>query len=536
MLRSTIKLLNQVKRFSTSPPRNTKQYKLYGALPLMFGLVGGGILANNQGFKSKESIKSDSLVKIPVSELVKHKVLDDLWVTIDGKVYDLTNFIKTHPGGVNTIYQFAGKDASEVFSKQHSKGLLEILPEEACLGQLEGVLEKEELSPEEVLMEENKLKKPPVNHMFNVNDFEYIAKRVIPKDLYMFFATGADDEATLRECQAAYSRVFFRPRILTDTNDIDLSTVMLGNKVSLPLYITAFAGQAYLAPEAERTLAKLANKLGIMYMAPRLASIPLLEILKLFDSDTPVWCQCCVNPYDPELEHAFEEIEKHDQIKGVFVTTDAATGGNREKDFKTRLEGNNSSELSRYSSQVKPYPAMTWKQVIKIKESTSKPIILKGVQRSEDVLKAAELGLDGVVISNHGGRQMDYSQPPLEVLAETMPLLRQQPYYNKDKFNVFIDGGVRRASDIIKAVCLGASGVGMGKAFAYALASYGEEGAAKLLELMQIELNRDMKLIGANNIGILNESFVNLRGLYNRSGNYMDSYLRNYEPLPVPKI
>lgn len=475
-------------------------------------------------------------LKIPVAEFIKHNVLSDLWVAIDGKVYDLTQFAKLHPGGVNVLYKYAGKEATEAFGRQHGKSIIDILPPDAYKGQLDGILEKPVKTEEELRIEALQASKPPINAMFNVNDFEYVAKKVMPKEMYTFFATGSDDEATLRECHAAYSRVFFRPRILTNTNTIDLLTIMLGHKVKLPIYVTAFAGQAYLTDGAERTLAKIANDKGMMYMCPRLSSIPVGEVLKQLDEGSQMWSQCCVHWGDPEIALQVEELNKYPEITAIFITTDAALGGNREKDFKVRLEETNSPELARYSSQTKPYPAMTWDMVMKVKNNTTKSVVLKGVQRSEDVLKACELGLDGVVLSNHGGRQLDYSQPPLEVLAETMPLLRKQPYYDPTKFNVFIDGGVRRGNDVIKALALGASGVGMGKAFAYALASYGEDGARKLVDLIEAELVRNMKLLGASQVRVLNESFLNLKGLYNRTGYYDDSYMKNYDRLPAPQF
>lgn len=474
--------------------------------------------------------------KIPIADFVTHKTLSDLWIAIDGKVYDLTQFAKIHPGGVNVLYKYAGKDASEAFGKQHGSTIMELLPADAYKGELDGVLEKPKKTEEEIRIEALEASKPPINAMFNVNDFEYVAKRVMPKEMYTFFATGADDEATLRECHAAYSRIFFRPRILTNTDTIDLLSVMLGRKVDFPIYVTAFAGQAYLTDGAERTLAKIANEKGMMYMCPRLASIPVTEVLKEFDEGTPMWAQCCVHWGDPEITKQVTELNKYDQITAIFITTDAALGGNREKDFKVRLEETNSPELARYSAQSKPYPAMTWDMVMKVKNNTKKSVVLKGVQRTEDILRACELGLDGVVISNHGGRQLDYSQPPLEILAETMPELRKQPYYDPSTFSVFIDGGVRRGNDAIKALALGASGVGMGKSFAYALASYGEDGARKLVDLLEAELIRNLKLLGASQVKMLNESFLNLKGLYNRTGYYDDSYMKNYDKLPLPQF
>lgn len=481
-------------------------------------------------------INSDSFAQISVDEFIKHKTPEDIWIAIDKKVYDLSNFVANHPGGASAIMKYAGKDATKAFRGQHAASILNVLPEESFLGVLDGHLEVEK-TEDELRIEAAHLAKPPLSMMFNVNDFEAVAKQLIPRDLYIYFATGADDEATLRESHLAYSRVFFRPKILTNVSSVDFSTTMLGQKVDTPFYVTSFAGQRLLHPDGEQILARLAKKHNFMFIVPRLTSTPIPELIKLVGEDTPLWCQVHSTDKDPTLSKLFGEVNKYEQIKGIFISTDCATAGNREKDFKVRQEVVDfDPSLNTYATTLKTYPNITWDDVIRLKKTTTKKVVLKGVQRTEDVLKACEIGLDGVVLSSHGGRQLDFSQPPLEVLAEAMPILKQQAYYDKEKFQVFIDGGIRRGSDMVKAIALGATGAGMGKAFAFALASYGEEGAEKLIDNLKLELTRDMKLLGVTDLAQLDASYVNIKGLYNRMGNYADSYFRNYEPLPVPKF
>ncbi|CUM66293.1 uncharacterized protein PRCAT00003955001 [Priceomyces carsonii] len=529
---------------------------------LSVACVIAGITVNEYlKFRCQNTVKLDSIEsaprKISTLQLSKHCLPEDLWVRIGDAIYDLTDFISWHPGGKDIIMQFAGKSATDAFMKQHSKRFLEMLPPEAYIGKVDLTqqeldherIERKNLSTKKYELEnkvvvENKneeeasinasvFEKPPLELMFNVNDFEAVAKKILPSDIYMYFATGSDDEATLRECHLAYSRIFFKPRILRDTNDVDTSATLIGTKASLPLYITAFAGQSYLDEDADMALAKVAKKKGIKFMYSRLGAYPVKEMSTFF-GNTPFWCQVCVHYGDPKLKSAIEELNRYDNIEGIFITTDAAAGGNREKDFKTRAQEASRPELAKFASPVKPYPSITWEDIVEVRKLTNKAIILKGVQSAEDVLLAAEKGLDGVVISNHGGRQLDYSQPPLETLAEAMPLLRKQAYYNKEKFQVFIDGGVRRGSDILKAVALGASGVGMGKGFAFAVASYGEKGAEKLYDQLNLEVIRDMKLLGVSNTMMLNQGYLNMKGFYNRVGNYDDSYFKNYEALPLP--
>jgi L-lactate dehydrogenase (cytochrome) len=156
-------------------------------------------------------------------------------------------------------------------------------------------------------------------------------------------------------------------------------------------------------------------------------------------------------------------------------------------------------------------PSLSWKDVPWFQSITKMPIVLKGVQCVEDVLKAVELGVHGVVLSNHGGRQLDTARSGVEILGEVMPILRQLNL--QDKIEVFVDGGVRRATDIIKAVCMGACGVGIGRPFLYAMSAYGFAGVDKAMQLLQDEMEMNMRLIGARTIKDLCPSMVDARGL-----------------------
>ncbi|KAM0304330.1 hypothetical protein ACHAPM_002413 [Fusarium culmorum] len=137
-------------------------------------------------------------------------------------------------------------------------------------------------------------------------------------------------------------------------------------------------------------------------------------------------------------------------------------------------------------------------------------IVLKGVQRVDDVVKAAECGIEAVILSNHGGRQLDYSEPPIEVLAEVMPTLRELGLH--DKIEVYLDGGIRRGSDILKALCLGARGVGIGRPFLYAMAGYGQKGVEKAIRIYKDELERNMRLVGCTSLDQLHPGLVKVLG------------------------
>ena len=192
-------------------------------------------------------------------------------------------------------------------------------------------------------------------------------------------------------------------------------------------------------------------------------------------------------------------------------------------DIRTKYNGaasdvqkNNPSTIDRSQGVARAIsgfidPSLSWKDIPYFKSITKMPIVLKGVQRVEDVLKAIEYGIPAVVLSNHGGRQLDTAPSAIEILAEVMPELRRRNLH--DRIEVYIDGGVRRATDIIKALCLGAKGVGIGRPFLYAMSAYGEPGVVHAMQLLKDEFEMGMRLVGAKSVNELGPELVDARGL-----------------------
>ena len=238
------------------------------------------------------------------------------------------------------------------------------------------------------------------------------------------------------------------------------------------------------------------------------------------------WFQLYVNSDRKITEDLIKNVEKLG-LKAIFVTVDAPSLGNREKDAKVKFTNKDSSAKAMEKSNVKESkgasralstfidPALCWDDIVTLKSKTKLPIVIKGVQCVEDVLKAAEIGAAGVVLSNHGGRQLDFSRAPIEVLAETMPILKEKKL--DDKIEIFIDGGVRRGTDILKALCLGAKGVGLGRPFLYANSCYGKEGVKKAIDLLKDELEMSMRLLGVTSIDQLSEKYLDLSTLHGRT-------------------
>jgi L-lactate dehydrogenase (cytochrome) len=324
---------------------------------------------------------------------------------------------------------------------------------------------------------------------------------------------------------------------------IDFSTTMLGTKVDAPFYVTATALGKLGHPEGEVLLTRAANKHNVVQMIPTLASCSFDEIMDAAGADQVQWMQLYVNSDRKITKRIVEHAEKRG-CKGLFITVDAPQLGRREKDMRSKFEDQGTSVQSGQATDTSQGaaraissfidPSLSWDDIPWFKSITKMPIILKGVQRVEDVLKAVEVGVQGVVLSNHGGRQLDFARSGVEVLAETMPVLRDLGL--EGKIEVFVDGGVRRATDIIKALCLGAKGVGIGRPFLYAMSAYGPEGLDRAMKLLKDEMEMGMRLIGCTSVDQLNPSLIDTRNL----GSHVTSVPRDslghtvYDPLVTP--
>lgn len=352
----------------------------------------------------------------------------------------------------------------------------------------------------------------------------------------------------MRENHSAFHKIWFRPQILVDVENVDFSTTMLGAKTSIPFYVTATALGKLGNPEGEVVLTRAAHDHDVIQMIPTLASCSFDEIVDAKKGDQVQWLQLYVNKDRAITKRIVQHAEARG-CKGLFITVDAPQLGRREKDMRSKFsdEGSNvqasgGDAVDRSQGAARAIssfidPSLSWKDIPWFQSITKMPIVLKGVQRVEDVLRAAEMGLDGVVLSNHGGRQLDTAPSGIEVLAEVMPILRERGWENK--IEIFIDGGVRRSTDILKALCLGARGVGIGRPFLYAMSTYGQAGVDRAMQLLKDEMEMNMRLIGATKISDLNPSLIDVRGL--TSGHHASVpsdtlTLRAYDPLQAPRF
>ncbi|KAA8650265.1 hypothetical protein EYZ11_003826 [Aspergillus tanneri] len=486
------------------------------------------------------------------AEVAQHNSRESCWVVVHGKAYDVTEFLPEHPGGQKIILKYAGKDATEEFDPIHPPDTLDkYLDSSKHLGEVDMATVKQEekaVDPEEIERQERVKRMPPLEACYNLLDFETVARSVMKKKAWAYYSSGADDEITMRENHSAFHKIWFRPRILIDVENVDFSTTMLGSNVSIPIYITATALGKLGDPEGEVVLTRAARDHNVVQMIPTLASCSFDEIVDARRGDQVQWLQLYVNK-DRNITKGIVEHAEARGCKGLFITVDAPQLGRREKDMRSKfsdvgsnVQATGGEKIDRSQGAARAIssfidPSLSWKDIPWFQSITNMPIILKGVQRVEDVLRAIEMGVQGVVLSNHGGRQLDFSRSAIEILAEVMPVLRERGW--ESKIEIFVDGGVRRATDILKALCLGAKGVGIGRPFLYAMSAYGQPGVNRALQLLKDEMEMNMRLIGASTIKDLNTSMLDVRGLVGGHSAPVPSdtlSLRVYDPLQAPRF
>ncbi|CDZ98591.1 cytochrome b2 [Phaffia rhodozyma] len=498
--------------------------------------------------------------EVTAQELAKHSTKEDCWITIHGNVYDITSFIEDHPGGEKILLKYAGKDATEEFDEIHSPDIpTKYLDESQQLGPLKteptsapsaesisGVVEQKLLGRELTAVEmRRRLKmeeRPALGEVLSLHDFEGIAREVMEPRGWAYYSSGADDEVTMRENHMAYGRVFFRPRILRDVTEVDYSTTILGQKSSMPIYITATALGKLGHPEGEKNLTRAGGKHGVIQMIPTLASCSFDEIVDAAIPGQVQFMQLYVNKDREKTKKIVQHAESRG-IKGLFITVDAPQLGRREKDMRQKFDNSEGASVQRSDSVEQNQgaaraissfidPGLSWKDMAFFREITKMPLILKGVQTWEDAVMAAEAGLDGVVLSNHGGRQLDSSRSGLEVLVEVVRELKKRKLFPNPKFEIMIDGGIRRASDVLKAVALGATSVGIGRPLLYAYSAYGQEGVEHAFQLLKDEFEMNMRLLGARSIEEVVPEMVDASALTQHNSSPRDEkFASTYERL-----
>ena len=338
----------------------------------------------------------------------------------------------------------------------------------------------------------------------NLFDYERLAAERLQQMAYDYFASGAHDELTLRENRAAFERIQLRPRVLVDVSERDSSTRLLGRRHEAPLLVapTAFAKMAH--PDGELAIARAAGAAGVTMTLSTLATATLEDVAAA--ASAPLWFQLYVFR-DRDVTRSLVERAEAAGYEALVVTVDAPLLGRRERDARNRfvlpeglvaenlmgdelrnLPAGSDSGLALYFASLFDQ-SLTWTDLEWLRSITRLPLLVKGVLRGDDAALAVEHGASGVIVSNHGGRQLDTAVPAIEALPEVVAAV-------DGRVEVLMDGGVRRGTDILKAIARGAGAVLVGRPLLWGLAVNGEQGARHVLETLRREFDLAMALSG----------------------------------------
>eukprot|EP00935_MAST-01C_sp_MAST-1C-sp1_P002599 g2599.t1 len=345
------------------------------------------------------------------------------------------------------------------------------------------------------------------------------------KQAWDYYSSGADDELTYNENVNAFQRIWLKPRILVNVKDVDTSCTILGHRCAMPVYLSAVAMCGMGHKDGECSWARAAFEKDVVFMVPNLSSKAFEDILASRGPGQVVWLQIYVNPDRSVVEEQIRACEKAG-VKALCITVDSAVAGKRERDLRNKiaLELNQAKQQKAAAKGTKARKAgsyanrdaaLNWDDIAWFRSKTDIPIVIKGVQTGEDAVLAAGAGASAVILSNHGGRNCDTSRSGIEVLPEVIEMLTEEGV--RDKLEVWVDGGIRRGTDIFKALCLGADAVGLGKPAVYAMSAYGKEGIVKMLDILHTELVKVMQLCGAPTLAHAKASMVNAKDLANHT-------------------
>jgi 4-hydroxymandelate oxidase len=352
----------------------------------------------------------------------------------------------------------------------------------------------------------------------NLWEYEQLAKEHLSQMALDYYSSGAGDEATLRDNRAAFERVKLRPRMLVDVSDRHLHTSILGQPLQLPLLIAPMAFQCLAHPEGEVATAKAAASAGVGMVLSTLATKTMEEVAL---PNSVQWFQLYIHK-DRGLTRALVERAKFAGYKALCLTVDAPMLGKRERDQRNQFTlppGLHAANLTTISGLDIPQtegesglfayfaqqldPSLTWQDLEWLQSISSLPLVLKGILRGDDAVRAVEHGAKAIVVSNHGGRQLDGAIASLDALPEIVTAVDSQ-------VEVLIDGGIRRGTDILKALALGAKAVLIGRPVLWGLASAGKIGVSHIISLLQQELDVAMALSGCATLQDIDSSLVQL--------------------------
>ena len=379
-----------------------------------------------------------------------------------------------------------------------------------------------------------------LNDCHSFADFRELARRRLPSPIFNYIDGAADDETTYDRNTKSFENCDLVPNVLRGVENIDMSVQVLGQHLEMPIYCSPTALQRVFHHQGENAVAAAADKYGTLFGVSSLGTVSLSDIRKQYSGPQ---CYQFYFHKDRELNQVMLENAKNANIDVMMLTVDTITGGNRERDLKTgfsipfRLSLNGILQfaikpmwalnylthekfslpqlddhvdmsdgpisIGKYFTEMLD-PCMNWDDVARMVEYWDGQFCLKGVMSAEDAKRAVDIGCTGIVISNHGGRQLDGSRSPFDQLSEIVDAVG-------DKIDVIMDSGIQRGTHVLKALSLGAKAVGGGRFYLFALAAAGQMGVERALELMRLEIERDMRLMGVSSLSELSRENLRFR-------------------------
>jgi len=373
----------------------------------------------------------------------------------------------------------------------------------------------------------------------NISDFRPIAERRLPKAVFDYLDGGADGEITLRENCRAFDDIIFRPRCAVAFSDCRLKTSVLGHELSFPAMLAPVGYSRLMHPSGEMAAAAAAGKAGTAYILSTISGHPMEKVKAA--SPGPVFYQLYLLGGREAAEAAIDRA-RNAGFSALVVTIDTPVAGLRERDLRKgmkELMGSRTLAKLPFLPNILAHPrwlaqflldggvpklanvvvpgkgplqmldvaaslaasAVTWSDLRWIRQHWGGPIVVKGVLTGDDARRAVAEGASAVSVSNHGGRQLDGVRPSIRALPEVVSAIKHQA-------EVWVDGGVRRGSDIVKALCLGARAVLCGRAYAFALSAAGEEGVTRAIQILKADVDRTLRLLGCPSVQELDESYI----------------------------
>jgi len=334
-----------------------------------------------------------------------------------------------------------------------------------------------------------------------LHDFEALARERLPHTTFEFIASGAADEVTLRWNREAFDCIKLRPRVLTDISLIDTGITLLGDSLAHPILLAPVAYQKLMHPEGEIAAARGAA--GTIYVMSTAATCAIEEVAA---TGARVWLQVYLQS-DRSVTRDLVQRAEAAGVRALCLTVDTPVIGTRNRQARAKftlppdLPTPHLDKLGRRRLSVvsATREAITWKDVEWLRANTRLPLLLKGILDADDAQRAVESGAAGIIVSNHGGRNLDTVPATIEALPAIVERVRMP---------ILIDGGIRRGTDVIKAIALGAAAVLIGRPYAYGLAVGGTEGVARVLAILREELETAMALLGRASISALDRSVL----------------------------